>query len=235
MSAVTSIRPLKLVAVTGAPNSPSKTETLVNAILAQLQQHIQVDVQYIRLSQIGYLLNGAARRDLLAEEVQSALDLIEAADALVVASPVYRASYTGLFKHLFDYIDQFALVDKPVLLAATGGSELHALVLEHQFRPLFSFFQSHTLPIGVFATDKDFENYQVVNPLLLERIELAVTRAIPQFLFASKLKVNPTIHDDFEIKLHQILATQPHSVFLQHVQNLNFTSSNTIATSFVNT
>jgi FMN reductase len=235
MSAVTSIRPLKLVAVTGAPNSPSKTETLVNAILAQLQQHIQVDVQYIRLSQIGYLLNGAARRDLLAEEVQSALDLIEAADALVVASPVYRASYTGLFKHLFDYVDQFALVDKPVLLAATGGSERHGLVLEHQFRPLFSFFQSHTLPIGVFATDKDFENYQVVNPLLLERIKLAVTRAIPQFLFASKLKVNPTIHNDLEIKLHQVLATQPHSVFLQHVQNLNFASSNTISTSFVNT
>lgn len=234
MSAVSSIRPLKLVAVTGAPNSPSKTESLVNVILTKLQQYIQVDIQYIRLSQIGHLLNGAARRDLLAEEVQSSLNLIEAADALVVASPVYRASYTGLFKHLFDYIDQFALVDKPVLLVATGGSERHALVLEHQFRPLFSFFQSHTLPIGVFATDKDFENYQVVNPLLLERIELAVTRAIPQFLLASNLKVNPTIHDDLEIKLHQVLATQPHSVFLQHVQNLNFSSSKTTAASVVN-
>ncbi|MDE4040178.1 MULTISPECIES: FMN reductase [Acinetobacter calcoaceticus/baumannii complex] len=234
MSAVSSIRPLKLVAVTGAPNSPSKTESLVNVILTKLQQYIQIDIQYIRLSQIGHLLNGAARRDLLAEEVQSSLNLIEAADALVVASPVYRASYTGLFKHLFDYIDQFALVDKPVLLVATGGSERHALVLEHQFRPLFSFFQSHTLPIGVFATDKDFENYQVVNPLLLERIELAVTRAIPQFLLASNLKVNPTIHDDLEIKLHQVLATQPHSVFLQHVQNLNFSSSKTTAASVVN-
>ena len=234
MSAVSSIRPLKLVAVTGAPNSPSKTESLVNVILTKLQQYIQVDIQYIRLSQIGHLLNGAARRDLLAEEVQSSLNLIEAADALVVASPVYRASYTGLFKHLFDYIDQFALVDKPVLLVATGGSERHALVLEHQFRPLFSFFQSHTLPIGVFATDKDFENYQVVNPLLLERIELAVTRAIPQFLLASNLKVNPTVHDDLEIKLHQVLATQPHSVFLQHVQNLNFSSSKTTAASVVN-
>lgn len=234
MSAVSSIRPLKLVAVTGAPNSPSKTESLVNVILTKLQQYIQIDIQYIRLSQIGHLLNGAARRDLLAEEVQSSLNLIEAADALVVASPVYRASYTGLFKHLFDYIDQFALVDKPVLLVATGGSERHALVLEHQFRPLFSFFQSHTLPIGVFATDKDFENYQVVNPLLLERIELAVTRAIPQFLLASNLKVNPTIHDDLEIKLHQVLATQPHSVFLQYVQNLNFSSSKTTAASVVN-
>ena len=75
---------------------------------------------------------------------------------LIVGTPVYRASFTGLFKHFFDFVEQTALVDVPVLLAAQGGSERHALVLEHQLRPLFSFFQAQTLPIGVYATDKDF-------------------------------------------------------------------------------
>ncbi|GAA5000321.1 FMN reductase [Acinetobacter puyangensis] len=211
MSSVSSIRPLRLVAVSGATSSPSKTEALIDAIVAQLQQQINLDIEYVKLSQIGHLLHGAARRDLLAPEIQQALDHIESADALIVASPVYRASYTGLFKHLFDFIDQFALVDKPVLLAATGGSERHALVLEHQFRPLFSFFQAHTLPIGVFATDQDFANYHVTNPVLLERIQLAVTRAIPQFLFASQVNVSAEAQLDkasSPLKLHQLLTTQ---------------------------
>lgn len=76
------------------------------------------------------------------------LDEIESADLLLVASPVYRGSYPGLLKHLFDLIDLNALIDTPVLLAATGGTERHALVLDHQLRPLFSFFQAITLPSG---------------------------------------------------------------------------------------
>lgn len=203
MSRVPSKTTLKLVAVSGAPNTPSKTEALLDAIVSQLQQHISLEVEYVKLSQIGHLLNGAARRDLLAPEIQSALEQIEAADALLVASPVYRASYTGLFKHLFDYIDQFALVDKPVLLAATGGSERHALVIDHQLRPLFSFFQAQTLPIGVFAIDRDFENYQLVNSLLKERVQLAVTRAVPQLLLVKPVDATPH-------RLDQPITAQPH-------------------------
>ena len=62
------------------------------------------------------------------------VELIEAvtnADALIVGSPVYKGTYTGLFKHLFDLIEPKALKDKPVVLSATGGSERHALVLDH--------------------------------------------------------------------------------------------------------
>lgn len=105
---------------------------------------------------------------------------VEAADALIVGTPVYRASFTGLFKHFFDFVEQTALVDVPVLLAASGGSERHALVLEHQLRPLFSFFQAQTLPIGVYATDKDFTSeYTIHSEFLRDRITLAVARALP--------------------------------------------------------
>ena len=73
-----------------------------------------------------------------------------------------------------------ALIDVPVLLAATGGSERHALVIDHQLRPLFSFFQARTLPIGVYASESDFDQYQITNPALRARIALAVDRAVPQ-------------------------------------------------------
>ncbi|MBB5399817.1 MsuE subfamily FMN reductase [Paraburkholderia sp. JPY162] len=104
---------------------------------------------------------------------------IETADALIVASPVYRASYTGLFKHLFDLVHHETLFDVPVLLAATGGSERHALVIDHQLRPLLSFFQAHTLPLGVYGSEADFNDHRVSSPLLSERIALAIERAAP--------------------------------------------------------
>ena len=108
------------------------------------------------------------------------LAAVEAADALIVGTPVYRASFTGLFKHFFDFVEQTALVDVPVLLAASGGSDRHALVLEHQLRPLFSFFQAQTLPIGVYATDRDFTpEYTVKSEQLSDRVTLAVARALP--------------------------------------------------------
>jgi len=64
-----------------------------------------------------------------------------------------------------------------VLLAATGGSERHALVLDHQLRPLFSFFQALTLPIGVYASEADFQDYRITSAPLQARIELAAERA----------------------------------------------------------
>ena len=170
---------LKVVAVSGGLNAPSKTESLLDAIIAQLGQALPIELHYVKLSEIGPLLAGVISRSQLPERVEQDLAHIESADVLIVGTPVYRASFTGLFKHLFDFVEQTALVDVPVLLAASGGSDRHALVLEHQLRPLFSFFQAQTLPVGVYATDRDFSNYQVTNQALLERIELAVSRALP--------------------------------------------------------
>lgn len=172
--------PLNIVAVSGGLNSPSKTESLVQAILDELAEATQINVHFIKLSEIGPLLGGAIYRNQLPQRVQDDLAAVEAADALIVGTPVYRASFTGLFKHFFDFVEQTALVDVPVLLAASGGSDRHALVLEHQLRPLFSFFQAQTLPIGVYATDRDFTpEYAVKSEQLADRVTLAVARALP--------------------------------------------------------
>ena len=126
--------------------------------------------------------------------VEAALKAVEQADLLVVGSPVYKGSYTGLFKHFVDFIDYRALIGTPVALLATGGSDRHALVIEHQLRPLFSFFQAHTLPIGVYATDKEFDNYRVSGDALRARIALAVERAVPVLRRRGELpRVVPTL------------------------------------------
>jgi FMN reductase len=172
-------RSLKVVGVSGSLKAPSRTIALVDAIIDSLGEHLEVEPLHIRINEIGPSFAGTLKRSELPDEVESALQAIETADVLVVASPVYRASFTGLFKHLFDFVDQYALVDTPILLAATGGSERHALIIEHQFRPLFGFFQALTLPVGVYAHDSDFTDYQISSIRLQERLEKAVVKAIP--------------------------------------------------------
>ncbi len=91
--------PLNIVAVSGGLNSPSKTESLVQAILDELAEATQIHVHFIKLSEIGPLLGGAIYRNQLPQRVQDDLAAVEAADALIVGTPVYRASFTGLFKY----------------------------------------------------------------------------------------------------------------------------------------
>ncbi len=170
---------LKVVAVSGSLQTPSRTTSLASELLATFARERDVDAHLIELADIGPLLSGALHRRDLPQRVEDELQRIEQADVLIVASPVYRASFTGLFKHLFDFVDQYALVDTPVLLAATGGSDRHALIIEHQLRPLFGFFQALTLPIGVYAKDSEFTDYRVSDPSLRERIERSVTRSLP--------------------------------------------------------
>ena len=170
---------LKVVGVSGSLQAPSRTTALVDGILEALGRSLPTQSHRIDVHELGPQFAGVLHRADLPETVEEEVRAIESADLLVVASPVYRASFTGLFKHLFDFVDQYALVDTPVLLAATGGSERHALILEHQLRPLFGFFQALTLPVGVYAHDSDFTNYAISAPLLGERIDKAIVRGLP--------------------------------------------------------
>ena len=177
--------PYRVVAVSGSLHEPSKTTALVRAIAAAVAERAAVEIEVIELTDIGPSLAGTLRRDHLPANVEEKLLAIEAADLLIVGSPVYRASFTGLFKHLFDFVGQYELVGKPVLLAATGGGERHALIIEHQLRPLFAFFQALTLPLGVYASDTDFDGYVIASDVLHSRIALAAERALPLVGYAA--------------------------------------------------
>ena len=159
--------------------SALKAATLAEHLLGLIGEDIHSEQHLVELGALAPQLAGALWRSQLPDTVERQLTTVEQADVLVVSTPVYRGSYTGLFKHFFDFVHQDALVDTPILLAATGGSERHSLVIDHQLRPLFSFFQARTLPLGVYATDRDFADGRVHNDALVERARLAVRRAMP--------------------------------------------------------
>lgn len=172
-------KPLRIVAISGALQQPSRTEVLLDAIVGELAVALPIDVHFVKLSEIGAEVGATLNRGALPPRVFADIQAIETADALVVATPVYRASYTGLLKHLFDFVGHESLVGRPVLLAATGGSDRHCLMIEHQLRPLFGFFQALALPLGIYASEADFDDYQLASKTVAERIALAVDHALP--------------------------------------------------------
>lgn len=168
-----------VVGVSGSLTRPSRTTVLVEEVADSFAEASGGTATTIELSPLLADLGAGAFRSQLSPRAVEALEAVEAADIIVVGSPAYRATYTGLFKLFFDHIDQYALVDKPVVLTATGGSDRHALLVEHQMRPLFGFFQSLTLPLGIFASEADFRDYAIASADLRERIDTAVSRTLP--------------------------------------------------------
>jgi FMN reductase len=171
--------PLHIVGVSGSPTAPSRTTALVTDVVQTLADRVDGLAEVVELAPLLQELARGPYRDDLGENALAALAVVESADVLVVGSPAYRASYTGLFKLFFDHIGQYALTDTEVILTATGGSDRHALLVEHQMRPLFGFFQAHTLPLGIFASERDFTDYRVSSIELRERIDSTVERALP--------------------------------------------------------
>ncbi|MGH3744493.1 MAG: NAD(P)H-dependent oxidoreductase [Mycobacteriales bacterium] len=168
------VRELRVVVVNGSPNEKSKTMGLVDVVLETLQTMVPITSHRIDVCRLGPGFTGATDRDNVSAEVEDTIRVAEGADLLIAATPVYRASYPGMFKHFFDLVDQYALANKLVLLAATGGGDHQALVLEHALRPLFAFFQALTIPVAIFASAGDFDGVTLLNPRVYGRIEMAL-------------------------------------------------------------
>lgn len=158
---------IKVVGFCGNTQRPSKTRALVEAVSQNLLKRHGIAVELFDLADTAPGMG-------LPTEFGTIVDAIETADALVVGSPVYKGSYTGLFKHVFDLVRPTALIDRPVLITATGGGARHCLVVEHQLRPLFGFFEACTIPTAIYASEPDFADGAPVNPLVLQRIAAAV-------------------------------------------------------------
>ena len=168
-----------ILGLAGSFSLPSRTRRLVEEAVDRTVARYGGHSRVIDLSQLGSDIAAARHIEDLTGSARDMIDLIVEADALVVASPVYKGSYPGLFKHLFDLIEPTALAEKPVLLAATGGGDKHALVIEHHLRPLFAFFEAQTLATGVYAAERDFTDGQITSPGLIARLDRAVAQFEP--------------------------------------------------------
>ena len=150
-----------VVVLTAGLSQPSSTRLLgdrlgaaVEAVLAG--RGTEVDLQVVKLREhardlTNHLLTGFASGDLAA-----VIERVQRADALVVVTPIFSASYSGLFKMFFDVLPAESLAGTPTLIAATAGTARHSLALEHALRPLFAYLRAVVVPTAVFAATEDW-------------------------------------------------------------------------------
>lgn len=169
-------RPAKLVVFTGSTHRPSKSRALGEYLAERVAAHVPVETERYDVIDAGPGLGAAFARKELSHDARRVLEAVENADALIAITPVYKGSFTGLFKHLIDFIEPNALLGKPVLIGATGGGHRHALIVEHQLRPLFGFFSASTAPTSVYASDSEFTDGRPSDPTLVARADQAATQ-----------------------------------------------------------
>jgi FMN reductase len=155
----------------------SKTRTVVQTLGTRIADQAGAAFQLADVAELTPLL-GIRSRVEAAPPLEAALRAIETADLLLVGSPVYKGSYPGLFKHLIDLVDYQALEGTPVALIATGGSDRHALAVEHQLRPLFTFFLTHTLPTGVFIPERAIADGRITDDAIRARLDQLVKECV---------------------------------------------------------
>lgn len=164
-----------IVTFTGGLWSPSKTKSLALAISAAIAERVDANPSLVEASALAHEIGTTLTRDAAPASLLEALTAVEDADVLVAASPVFRGTFGGHFKHFFDLVDPLALRGVPVVLAAAGGGDKHCLVVEYALRPLFGFFQSFVVPTTIYASERDFESGTLTNPVVASRIDNAAT------------------------------------------------------------
>lgn len=167
-----------ILVVSAGISSPSSTTKVGMSIAeAAANQLEDVQVETIELRDLAAdLAEYMTHHEQPSAELEKALNAVQQCAALVAISPVFKASYSGLFKMFFDALELTTLQGKPVVIAATAGSARHSLMLEHSMRPLFSFLKAHTLPTAVLAAREDFDSDKAV--LLDQRIDRAAKELI---------------------------------------------------------
>ena len=167
-----------IAVVSAGLSTPSSTRLLADrltaaTVAALADRGITATVEVVELREHARdladdLLTGFANKPL-----QAAVDTVVGADAVIAVTPIFSASYSGLFKTFFDVLDKDALVGTPVLMGATAGTARHSLALEHALRPLFAYLRATVVPTAVFAAAEDWAGAGEAGRALADRVARA--------------------------------------------------------------
>ncbi len=167
-----------IVVVSAGLGEPSSTRLLADRLAAAVERHLRDDgvepsVTVVELRDHAHDLADHLLTGFPSPKLQTVIDAVLGADGLIAVSPIFSASYSGLFKVFFDVLDRDGLAGTPVLIAATGGTARHSLALEHGFRPLFAYLNAATVATSVYAAAEDWGGGVAADGRLVNRIDRA--------------------------------------------------------------
>jgi FMN reductase len=165
-----------IAVVTAGLGRPSSTRLLADRLGAAVDRSLRLHddtarIEVVELRDLARDLTDNLLTGFPSPDLDAAIRSVTEADALIAVTPVFSASYSGLFKSFFDVLDKDALAGKPVLAAATAGTARHSLVVDVAMRPLFAYLRALVVPTGVFAASEDFGS--TADGALSERVDRA--------------------------------------------------------------
>ncbi|WP_328606742.1 FMN reductase [Amycolatopsis sp. NBC_00345] len=163
-----------IAVVTAGLSRPSSTRLLADRLAEATRAALgpETTVEVVELRDVAVDVTNNMLTGFPSPRLREVVDTVTRADGLIAVTPVFTASYSGLFKSFFDVLDKEALDGKPVLLAATGGTERHSLVLDFALRPLFAYLRATPVATGVYAASSDWGSVAATGALQ-QRVERA--------------------------------------------------------------
>lgn len=201
----------KLAIVSAGLREPSSTRLLADQLSAAVhtelaKENVAVSSTVVELRPLARAIVDAMLTGYPSRDLEAAFDTLASADGLVAVTPAFNASFSGLFKSFFDVMPEETISDLPVMIAATGGSERHSLVLEHAMRPMFSYLRAVVSPTGVYAATADFGSQQGVSSLS-ERVNRAASD-FTRLLLSCGVRPRPSAWDQ-ELSAMEHLLNPP--------------------------
>jgi FMN reductase len=159
-------KPLRVVVISGGTSNPSSTRMLAEQMTSRLlrlasERGVVLRIKVIELRDLASELAPAFVAQHIGPRLSEAIDALAKADAVIAATPIYKAGLSGLFKSFIDVLDNDLLIAKPVALLATAGTARHALVVDAQMRSLFAFMRTITIPTSLFAASEDWGSHEL--------------------------------------------------------------------------
>jgi FMN reductase len=167
-----------LVVVSAGLSQPSSTRLLADRLTTAVRDALELEgytvaVEVVELREHAHAIVDAMLTGFPAGALADALEKVTRADGLVLVTPLFTTTYSGLFKSFLDILDPEVLTDMPVLLGATGGTPRHSLALEYSLRPLLTYLHADVVTTSVFAATDDWAGDPETTGALTRRVERA--------------------------------------------------------------
>ncbi|MFT4212317.1 MAG: FMN reductase [Microbacterium sp.] len=151
----------RIAVVAAGLSNPSSTRMLADRMLAATarelgERGIEVTADTFELRDYAHDITNNLLTGFAPPALESMINTVVSADAVIAVTPIFSTSYSGLFKSFIDVLDPDALRGKPVLIGANAGTPRHSLAIDYAIRPLFAYLHADAVSTGVFAASADW-------------------------------------------------------------------------------
>jgi NAD(P)H-dependent FMN reductase len=163
---------ITLLGISGSLTKGGSTRTAIDCALRAAQQHDpEITTAVLDLRDVALAFCDGRPLHEYTDDTPRAVAMIQAADAYIIGTPIYRGAYTGSLKNLLDHVPVEALMGKVAGLIATGGSDHHYLSIDYVLRPVLMWFNMHLVPGSVYARSQQIQGQEVVDAQVRDNLE----------------------------------------------------------------